>query len=434
MERRHFLMGTAAAGAMRASALASPNDTVRVACVGVRGQGGAHISSYSKMKNVEIAAICDIDESVLEKRLGEVEKSGKKRPAGYTDIRKLLEDKSIDAISIATPNHTHTLNTIWGCQAGKDVYVEKPLATSIEEGRAMLTAAQKHGRVVQMGSQWRSCRHIIEAAEFIRSGKLGKIGLVRGWAFLDWIPSIGKPADGNPPPGVDYDLWLGPAPKRPFNPNRFHYNWRFFWDYGNTELGNQGVHMLDVAMWGIEAMRGLDNCLPKRIVHNGGIYWLDDAKEVPDTQVVTYDYGDLMLMWEMHSFQQLHPIEASTTGTAFYGTEGTQALFTGLATQIVYGGCDHDTADFYSKASGTTTADANPDPQKANFRQRPLLTVDEVVTPQIGNCTIFARYDEAAFATQVIMTAQLTRLYERDDWKRHFAGTQRHAAVVSHAI
>src|SRR5512146_435467 len=179
MERRYFLMGTAAAAATRASALASPNDTVRVACVGVRGQGNAHISSYSKMKNVEIAAICDIDESVLEKRLGEVEKSGKKRPQGFTDVRKLLEDKSIDAISIATPNHWHTLIAIWGCQAGKDVYVEKPCSYNMFEAKQIVAAARKYNRMVQQGSQIRSSKAVQEAVQKMREGLIGDLYLAR---------------------------------------------------------------------------------------------------------------------------------------------------------------------------------------------------------------------------------------------------------------
>jgi predicted dehydrogenase len=156
----------------------------------------------------------------------------------------------------------------------------------------------------------------------VASGKLGKICLIKAW-MCQVRGSIGNPPDGSPPAGADYDAWLGPAPARPFNPNRFHYNWRFFWDYGNTELGNQGVHMLDVAMWAIESMRGLDNCLPRRVSGNSGIYWLHDAKEVPDTQVLTYDYGDFALTWELRSFARHHPIEGMDGATGFYGTDAT---------------------------------------------------------------------------------------------------------------
>jgi predicted dehydrogenase len=182
-------------------------------------------------------------------------------------------------------------------------------------------AARKYNRVSQMGTQNRSAEHVKNAIEYVKSGKLGKICEITAW-MCQVRESIGNPPDSDPPATVDYDVWLGPAPQRPFNINRFHYNWRFFWDYGNSELGNQGVHMLDVAMWGIEAMRGgLDNCLPTHVSGNSGIYWLRDAKEVPDTQIMTYDYGDFVLTWELRSFARHHPVEGITNGIGFYGND-----------------------------------------------------------------------------------------------------------------
>ncbi len=204
------------------------------------------------------------------------------------DFRRVLEDKDIDAVVIATPDHWHAIPTIQACQAGKDVYVEKPLSQTIAEGRRMRDAARKYGRIVQVGLQRRSAEHFRSAIEYVASGKLGKICMIRAWMH-QVRASIGRPADEPVPAGVDYDMWLGPAPQRPFNRNRFHYNWRFFWDYGTSELGNQGVHMLDIAMWAIALMRGPDRCLPRRVSNQAGIYWLDDAKEIPDTQVTTYD-------------------------------------------------------------------------------------------------------------------------------------------------
>jgi len=187
------------------------------------------------------------------------------------------------------------------CQAGKDVYVEKPLSQTIAEGHMIREAARKYNRIVQVGTQRRSGAHYKSAAEYAASGKLGKVCLIKAW-ISQLRPSIGNPPDGTPPPTADYDMWLGPAPKRPFNPMRFHYNWRFFWDYGNTELGNQGVHMLDTAIWAIQMMRGVKNCLPTRVSDSSGIYWLNDCKEVPDTQTVVYDYTDFQLVWELRSF------------------------------------------------------------------------------------------------------------------------------------
>jgi predicted dehydrogenase len=202
----------------------------------------------------------------------------------------------------------------------------------------MRDAARKHNRVMQVGTQRRSIEHFRSAAEMAASGKIGKVPLIKAWINQIRI-GIGRPADGTPPAGVDYDRWLGPAPKRPFNENRFHYLWRYFWDYGNAEIGNQGIHVLDVALWAIQRMRGFEpqQCLPSRVSSTGGIYWLDDAKEIPDMQIVSYDYGDMMLNFELRSFQTDYVLPHSrapvstnkATGgpadfyTAYYGTEGT---------------------------------------------------------------------------------------------------------------
>jgi predicted dehydrogenase len=231
---------------------------------------------------------------------------------------------------------------LMACQAGKDVYCEKPLCQTVEEGRLIRDAARKYNRVLQVGTQRRSGEHFRSAAEFAASGKLGKVPLVKAWINQIRM-GIGRPADGTPPPGVDYDRWLGPAPKRPFNENRFHYTWRFFWDYGNSEIGNQGIHVLDIALWAIQLVRGFEprQCLPSRVSAMGGIYWLDDAKEVPDTQIVSYEYKDMMLNFELRSFATdfLLPhssaprVSTNTKAggptdffTAYYGTEGTMLV------------------------------------------------------------------------------------------------------------
>ncbi len=297
------------------------NEKVAVALIGGRNQGRNDALNAIK-DGAEIKTFCDIDDAILGRVGPDLAKVQGKSPATCKDFRRTLEDRDIDAVIIATPDHWHAFQTILACQAGKDVYIEKPLSQTIQEGRRMRDAARRYKRVVQVGTQRRSAEHIRGAIEYVASGKLGKVCLVKAW-ITQLRESIGRPPDGTPPAGADYDMWLGPAPLRPFNRNRFHYNWRFFWDYGNSELGNQGVHMLDVALWGIQRMKGMEKSLPRRVSSNGGIYWLDDAKEVPDTQVVTYDYGDLMLVWEMHSFQQYHKLEGATAGTAFYGTEGT---------------------------------------------------------------------------------------------------------------
>lgn len=285
MERRYFLMGSAVAAQMRASSLASPNDTVRVACVGVRGQGQSHIRAYGRMPNVEIAAICDVDESVLQQRLSDAEKLTKKRPAGFTDLRKLLEDKSIDAISIATPNHWHALQTIWGCQAGKDVYVEKPCAYNIFEARQILAAAKKYNRMVQHGTNGRSSASMQEAVQKVRDGVIGDVYMSRGLCFK-WRDTIGRTPVEPVPPGVHYDLWLGPAPKREFTKNRFHYNFHWFWDYGNGDFGNQGAHQIDAARW----LLGVK--YPTKVSAMGGHFLFDDDQETPNTMVATFEFNE----------------------------------------------------------------------------------------------------------------------------------------------
>ena len=326
--RRSFMKKAGLASAVAAAEFTNlnpwakgANEKIVLGLIGGRNQGRG-VALDAIKDGAEIKTFCDLDDGILGKVGPQLEEAQKKSPGTCKDFRRLLDDKDIDAVIIATPDHWHAIQTILACQAGKDVYIEKPLSQTIHEGQRMRDAARKYKRVVQVGTQRRSAVHIRNAVEYATSGKLGKICVIKAW-ITQLRETIGNPPDGTPPPGVDYDVWLGPAPSRPFNPMRFHYNWRFFWDYGNSELGNQGVHMLDVGMWAIEKMRGLDNCLPRRVSSNGGIYWLNDAKEVPDTQVVTYDYGDMMLVWEMQSFQQYHLLEGSTAGTAFYGTEGT---------------------------------------------------------------------------------------------------------------
>jgi len=184
----------------------------------------------------------------------------------------------------------------------------------------MRDAARKYKRVVQVGTQNRSAEHFTRGVEYLKTGNLGTICEVNTWE-CQLRPSIGNPPDSDPPATVDYDVWLGPAPKRPFNINRFHYNWRFFWDYCNTELGNQGVHMLDVALWGIQTLYGMEKSLPTRVSGHSGIHWLKDAKEVPDTQILTYDYGDFVMTWELRSFAKQHPLNNMREGIGFIGSE-----------------------------------------------------------------------------------------------------------------
>ena len=235
-------------GGMAFQRVLGANDRVRVALCGVRGRGMDHLRQYSKLTNVEIAAVCDIDDSVAAKCLATMERMNLPKPKTYVNVRKLLEDKSIDAVSIATPNHWHALIAIWACQAGKDVYVEKPCTHNLWEGQ-QLVAAARYNRMVQHGTQIRSIPVIREAIQKIREGYLGDVYMARGICFK-WRDTIGHAAVEPVPAGVDYDLWTGPAPVQPFTRNRFHYNWHWNFLYGNGDMGNQGVHQLDVARWG----------------------------------------------------------------------------------------------------------------------------------------------------------------------------------------
>jgi predicted dehydrogenase len=324
MNRRHFLLGSAAAtAAMRPNMLASPNDTVRVACVGVRSQGREHLRHYGKMKNVEIAAICDIDDSVLNARLGDVEKMGRKRPTGYSDIRKLLEDKSIDAISIATPNHNHTLQVVWACQAGKHVYVEKPCSHDMFEARQIVAAAKKYDRLVQHGTNSRSGA-ARDAVKHIREGLIGDVYMARGLCFK-WRDTIGHKPVEPVPPGVHYDLWLGPAPLHEFTRNRFHYNWHWFWDYGNGDLGNQGIHQVDLCRW------GLGVTYPTKVSATGGHFMFDDDQETPNTLIASYEFNDggrkVMMEFEVRHWitnkeAGLAEGDSNCVGAIFYGSKG----------------------------------------------------------------------------------------------------------------
>jgi len=227
----------------------------------------------------------------------------------------------VDFVVVATPDHWHALPTVYACQAGKDVYCEKPLATTIWEGRRMLEAARRHNRVVQMGTQWRSGAHFREAVEFVQSGKLGKIRQVRAWAYLDWVGGIGSPPDSDPPAGADYDMWLGPAPKRPFNQNRFHFNFRWFWDYAGGLMTDWGVHLINLALW------AMGPAPPRSVSTSGGKYAVDDHTETPDTQIAVYEFPTYTLIWE-HQILGGVGLGGRPHGLAFSGVEGTLILDT----------------------------------------------------------------------------------------------------------
>jgi predicted dehydrogenase len=309
------MVGLAGATAVAASsAKSTASERVRMATIGVRNQGKSLTSHLATLADVEIVALCDVDESLRPTAMSAISE-GRTTPRWESDFRRVLDDPSIDAVVIATPDHWHAAMTILACQAGKDVYVEKPVSHNVREGQQMVSAARRFGRVVQSGLQQRSGTHFQSAVDFVRSGKLGAVHLAKAWTVHRRKP-IGRKRDSTPPDGVDYDLWLGPAPARAFNANRFHYNWHWFWDYGTGELGNWGTHMLDVARW------GLGVGLPTRVSATGGRFHFDDDQETPDTLVVQYAYPRATIVWE-HRLWSTHGVEGRSAAAAFYGELGT---------------------------------------------------------------------------------------------------------------
>jgi predicted dehydrogenase len=327
--RRQFLQTSAAAttvGPLIASAGAWPqsapgnvlgaNDRIRLGVIGCGGMGRGNVATFLGNAETDCAVICDVDDAQIGQMAQLVEKHRDRKPDTVKDFRRVIDRQDVDVLVVSTPDHWHAIPTVLGCQAGKDVFVEKPLANSIAEGRAMLDAVRRHQRVVQMGTQWRSGEHWKDAIDFIQSGRLGKIGLVRGWAYHDWLGDVGHPPDGDPPPGVDYDMWLGPAPKRPFNPNRFHFNFRWFWDYAGGLMTDWGVHLINIMLWGM----GLE--APTRVSSSGGKFVLDDNSETPDTQIAVYEFPSYSLVWE-HKVGIGIGLNGRPWGISFSGSEGT---------------------------------------------------------------------------------------------------------------
>src|SRR5438105_485390 len=331
--RRDFLKtagagvaGTALAStALGYSRILGASDRVRVAICGVRGRGNDHIRGFSRVPNTDIAALCDVDETVLNQRLGDVEKRELPKPKSYVDVRKLLEDKDIDAISIATPNHWHSLIAIWACQAGKDVYVEKPCSHNWFEGRQLVRAVKKYNRICQHGSQSRSNPGMMEAIQHLHDGTIGDVYMARALCYK-WRPSIGRATEEAVPSGVHYDLWTGPAPLKPFTRNRFHYNWHLLCDNGNGEVGNQAIHEIDIARWGL----GVN--FPVQALAGGGRFLFDDDQETPNVVSATFCFeassGKRMMMeLEVRPWLTNHEAEI---GTRAYKSPGRPPA--GLAT------------------------------------------------------------------------------------------------------
>ena len=292
---------------------------IRVAVIGVNGMGWSNLMAILKNKNVICTALCDVDENVLNQRVAELDKRNIKVQS-YIDYRDLLKDKNVDAVIIATPDHWHCLMMVDAVKAGKHVYIEKPIGNSIKECEVMVTAAQKHNAIVQVGQWQRSQQHFEDAMKFLHGGSLGKVRMVKVWAYLGWKKDVPILPDTAIPSGVHYDRWLGPAPKRPFNRNRFHFNFRWFWDYAGGLMTDWGVHMLDFALIGMNVSD------PRSIMAAGGKFaYPDDVEETPDTLTTLYEFDGFNVQWEHAIGIDQGPYNKGH-GVAFIGNNGTLVL------------------------------------------------------------------------------------------------------------
>ncbi|HKH60971.1 MAG TPA: Gfo/Idh/MocA family oxidoreductase [Flavitalea sp.] len=330
--RRKFLYNSSAlmAGSILASSLdnnafanfknrISPNDQINIGSIGIKGMGWADTTAALKIPGVNLVAICDVDQSVIDQRKGDLAKLNidVSKIKVYSDYRKLLEQKDINVVIIGTPDHWHALQMIHACEAGKDVYVEKPVGNSIEECRTMVAAQQRYNKVVQAGQWQRSQQHFRDAVDFIKTGQLGNIRTVKVWCYQGWMkPDIVRP-DSAPPPGVDYDMWLGPAQKRPFNASRFHFNFRWFWDYAGGLMTDWGVHLMDYAIFGMNAD------VPKSVSALGGKFAYPELyQETPDTMGALYEFDKFNLIWD-HAMGIDNGLFGRDHGIAFIGNNGT---------------------------------------------------------------------------------------------------------------
>ncbi|MEN5233038.1 Gfo/Idh/MocA family oxidoreductase [Sphingobacterium faecium] len=292
---------------------------IRIAVIGVNGMGWSNLMAILKNKNVICTALCDVDENVLNQRVAELDKRNIKVQS-YIDYRALLKDKNVDAVIIATPDHWHCLMMVDAVKAGKHVYIEKPIGNSIKECEVMVTAAQKHNAIVQVGQWQRSQQHFEDAMKFLHGGSLGKVRMVKVWAYLGWKKDVPILPDTAIPSGVHYDRWLGPAPKRPFNRNRFHFNFRWFWDYAGGLMTDWGVHMLDFALIGMNVSD------PRSIMAAGGKFaYPDDVEETPDTLTTLYEFDGFNVQWEHAIGIDQGPYNKGH-GVAFIGNNGTLVL------------------------------------------------------------------------------------------------------------
>lgn len=327
LDRRRFLATSAAtaslalgayAGVARAQEAKSANDKITVGIMGVNGRGGALAGGFAAQAGTEVAYVCDVDSRAMDRAAEAISGKQGKKPQSASDFRKMLEDKSLDVLVVAAPDHWHAPATILGCAHGKHVYCEKPASHNPREGELAVEAARKYDRVVQLGTQRRSWPGLIEAVEKIKANAIGKPLFARCW-YNNRRPSIGHGKAGPAPEWLDYTLWQGPAPEREFKDNILHYNWHWFWHWGTGELGNNGVHALDVCRWAL----GVD--YPVQVTSGGGKYRHDDDQETPDTHVTTYDFGGSTISWQGLSWSP-RGTEGDAFGMHIHGDAGTMVI------------------------------------------------------------------------------------------------------------
>jgi predicted dehydrogenase len=326
INRRRFLEVAASTGlavglAVQASAARNASDTLVVGVMGMGGRGTSLATGFQRLSGVEVAYVCDVDQARAGRAAEAVEKIEGKAPKAVGDFREILDDQAVDILVNATSNHWHAPAAILACTAGKHVYVEKPCSHNAREGELLVEAARKNKRQVQMGNQRRSWPRVVEAIEMVRRGLLGRTYYAQSW-YNNNRPSIGRGSETSPPQGLDYDMWQGPAPRRPFRDNYLHYNWHWFWHWGNGELGNNGVHMIDVCRWGL----GVD--YPIHVASAGGRYRFDDDQETPDTHLVSFDFEDgKSIMWEGLSCNRMP--QGKIADCIFHGEKGSLAIYGG---------------------------------------------------------------------------------------------------------
>lgn len=319
LTRRDFFGAAAAvtlAGTKSAGRVLGANDVIRVGVCGIHGQGNAHIGQYLGLPGCQITYLIDPDKSLWESRSKPIKEKYGVAPKCVADIREALEDKNLDAVSVATPNHWHSLVTVWACQAGKDVYVEKPMSHLVSEGRRCIEAAARYKRIVQHGTQQRSSTSRAAEIAAVQSGKYGKLLVSKGYCCKPrW--SIGTKPTEKPPAHLDFNLWLGPAREQPYHANLVHYNWHWFWDFGNGDIGNQGVHEMDVARWAIK-----DATLPSKVWSLGGRFGYEDQGQTPNMQMTVMEYGDVLLVFEVRGLVENKTPFKLKVMNEYYTTEG----------------------------------------------------------------------------------------------------------------